>query len=458
MKLKLFDPGVTSVNTAEGTISLKTLFLPLFIEQLLMNMMGTVNTLVLGHYSDDAVAAVGAANQMAVLVYTFYAVVSGGTSIVISHRLGAGENKEAGEVALASLLFGGGISIVSGLLLVRFANPLMVLMQLKGEVLLMAVDYFSVVIRFSFVPGIMLMISAILRSYGHPREAVFVSLFMNAVNALLNYLIIFRPVELPLQGTSGIAWANVFSRAIALVAIFACMLRPKVRREIRMPLKTEGLKALRCLPAILKVGLPGGVSSLSYSMSQVVSTSILAVLGTVALSTKIYVSSIVFYVYVVGYSLGLSTAILIGWMAGAKEYEKAYQLNKQVLRIALTLNISLSVILFLCYRPLVSLFTDNAQVIAMARWILLIDIFVEIGRALNHIEDNSLRGAGDVVFPMAVAVISCWCMSIVFSYVLGIRLNWGLYGCWVAFMMDELFRGIIFWKRFQSRKWMRIKV
>lgn len=457
MGFRLIDAEVTTVNTTEGTLSLKTLFIPLFIEQLLMNMMGTVNTLVLGHYSDEAVAAVGAANQLIGLVYTFYAVVSGGTSIVISHRLGAGKNEEAGEVSLASLIFGSGISIVGSILLVLYARPLVMLMQLKGEVLQMALDYFVVVVRFSFLQGTILAASAILRSYGHPREAVFVSLLMNVVNALLNYLVIFRPVEMPLEGTSGIAWANVFSRTVALIAIFVCMLRPGVRREICFPFRL-GVKSLRCLPDILRVGLPGGVSSLSYSMSQVVSTSILAVLGTVALSTKIYVSSIVFYVYVVGYSLGLSTAILMGWMTGAKEYDKAYRLNQQVLRLALMLNISLSVLLFLCYRPLVGLFTDSAEVIAMARWILLIDIFVEIGRALNHVEDNSLRGAGDVVFPMVVAIVSCWCISIAFSYVLGIRLQWGLYGCWIAFMLDELFRGFIFWRRFKSRKWMHMKV
>lgn len=457
MKLQLIDSEVISVNTAEGTLNLKTLFVPLFIEQLLMNMMGTVNTLVLGHYSDDAVAAVGAANQMIGLAYTFYAVVSGGTSIVISHRLGAGKGREAGETAFASLLFGCGISIACSFLLAAYAFPLMVLMQLKGAVLHTAAEYFTIVVRFSFLQGTMLAASAILRSYGHPKEAVFVSLLMNAVNALLNYLIIFRPIELPLRGTAGIAWANVFSHIVALIAIFVCMMRSEVRKEIHMPVKT-GVKSLRCLPDVLKVGLPGGVSSLSYSLSQVASTSILAVLGTVALSTKIYVSSIVFYVYVAGYSLGLSTSILIGWMTGAEEYDKAYRLNCQVLRLALAMNITLSIILFLCYRPLISLFTDNPEIIAMARWILMIDIFVEIGRALNHVEDNSLRGAGDVFFPMVVAVISCWCMSIAFSYVLGIRLEWGLYGCWIAFMLDELFRGILFWRRFKSRKWMRIHI
>lgn len=95
MKWKWIDADCTSVTTAEGTLTLKGLFIPLFIEQLLMNMTGTVNTLMLGHYADDAVAAVGAANQVIGFLYTFYAVFSGGASVVISHRLGAGDEKRA---------------------------------------------------------------------------------------------------------------------------------------------------------------------------------------------------------------------------------------------------------------------------------------------------------------------------------------------------------------------------
>mgnify|MGYP000544473801 CR=1 FL=1 len=94
-------------------------------------------------------------------------------------------------------------------------------------------------------------------------------------------------------------------------------------------------------------------------------------LGTAALTAKIYVSSIVFYVYVTGMSLGLSTAILMGWMTGAKEYEKAYRLNQQVLKIAVSLNIVLSVLIFLCHRPLMHLFTQSEEIIGMTGVIFL---------------------------------------------------------------------------------------
>ena len=184
---------------------------------------------------------------------------------------------------------------------------------------------------------------------------------MNIVNAVLNYVVIFQPVKIVPEGVEGIAMANVASHGTALLLgvwfLFHC--------GLHLDFASKNLKTLSCVGGILKIGLPGGISSLSYSFSQIVSTSILAVLGTAALTAKIYVSSIVFYVYVTGMSLGLSTAILMGWMTGAKEYEKAYRLNQQVLKIAVSLNIVLSVLIFLCHRPLMHLFTQSEEIIGM---------------------------------------------------------------------------------------------
>lgn len=435
-------------------MTLKGVFIPLFIEQLLMNMMGTVNTLMLGHYADDAVAAVGAANQIIGFLYTFYAVFSSGASVVISHKLGAGDEDKASDAAFTSIICAGVISLVMGIGLGCAAYPVMTVMNLEKGVYEMAAAYFRICITFSFLQGIISAISAILRSYGKPKLAVTVSLFMNIVNAFLNYVVIFQPVKVPFEGTYGIAVANVVSHGAALFLGIWFL----THSGLRLDFAGKNIKTLACVGSILKIGLPGGVSSLSYSLSQIVSTSILAVLGTAALTAKIYVSSIVFYVYVIGMSLGLSTALLMGWMIGAGEHDRAFRLNQQVLKIAVCINLVFSVLIFIFHKSLMHLFTDSEEIIAMTGAIFFIDIFVELGRAFNHVEGNSLTSSGDAVFPMVIAVISCWGVSILISYVLGIRCGLGLAGCWVAFMLDEMFRGGIFFLRFRSKKWMKKRV
>lgn len=429
---QLYDKSLSRIETPQGTLTLVSVFLPFFVEMLLTNSMGTVNTLVLSHYSDEAVASVGAANQLMGMIFTFYTVISTGASIFISHRLGAKQKEAASDAAFTSIFCGLALSLVVGTVLSLFAHRLMEMMQLSGQVLEDAAVYFRICISFSFFQALISSISAIFRSYGLPKIAVWVSLFMNFLNAVLNVIVIFRPFETPLHGVSGIAITNVISRGAAFVLIVVCLLRSSLELNFRK----KNLKTLKCIGNILHIGLPGGISSLSYSTSQVVSTSILAVLGTAAISTKIYLSTIFFYVYVIGMSLGMATSLIIGWMTGAGEYDKAYRLNMQNLHIAVLLNAAGSTLIFLFGGPLMGLFTDSAEIMALARPILFIDIFVEIGRAFNHIEDNSLRGAGDVIFSMIVSIISCWTMSILFSYILGIRLGLGLTGCWIAFMLS----------------------
>ena len=409
-------------------MTLSRIFVPFFTEMLLLNMMGTINTLMLSHYSDDAVAAVGSATQLLGMILTFYTVISTGASIVINHNLGAENTEKASDAALTSIILCGSLSLILGTCLSLAARPLLGLMHLQGQVLDYAVTYFRIAVQFSFFQAVTSSISGIFRSYGKPKISVCVSLTMNGMNAALAY---------------------VCSQLFGLLLILTFLRKIPLGLHFRQ----KNFASLKVAVTMLKVGIPGGISSISYNLSQVVSTSIIAILGVAAISTKIYVSNIVFYVYVFGMSLGLSTSLMIGWLAGAGKYEQAYRLNLQNLKLTISANVMLSFLIFLLAEPLLGCFTTDPQIISMGRHLMLIDILVEIGRGFNHVEENSLRGAGDVVYPMAVSMISCWTMSILFSYILGIRMGLGLTGCWIAFAMDEFFRGTAYLICWRSRKW-----
>lgn len=444
-----YDKELCKVETPQGTMTLTGVFLPFFLEMFLMNFMGTVNTFMLSWFSDDAVAAVGAASQFAGMISTLYAVIGTGASIMISHNMGAGKKERASDAAFTALLAGSLFSLLVSAVASAFAEPLMALMHIEGAVLHDAASYFRICTRFSFLGAVFSIISAIFKSCGMPKISVGVSLGMNVLNAFLNYLVIFHPGSFFAKGVRGIAWCNNISRAAALTVMLLLLWK----LPLGLSLRFRPERCLRMILPVLKVGIPGAVSTLSYNISQTVTTSIIAMAGMSAISTKIYVSNLVFYVYVLGMSLGLSTSLLIGWLSGAGRFEQAYRLNLQNLKVTLILNSTLSILLFLSGRPLLSLFTSDPVILKTGSTLLFLDIFVEIFRGFNHIEENSLRGAGDVVYPMAVSICSCWCMSVLFCYLLCVKAGLGLYGCWIAFAMDEAFRGIQYYFRWRSRKW-----
>ena len=451
---KIYDPNLGSVETASGRMTLWNVFLPMFLELFLVNLMGTVNTFILSYYSDDAVAAVGSAGQFVSMVNTFYTVISSGCSIVMSQEIGAGRKKAASESAFCALVCMAGISVLCSILLSANARAMMTMLNIRGEVLDEAAAYYRITISFSFVYGLNSILYAIFKSNGYPKYSVFANLCMNGINAALNYIVVFHPEHAVAQGVRGIAWSYCIAMLCAhLVAQFLLH-----RARLSLRLTGHSLRSLRKILVILKIGVPGGISSLSYSVSQLVTTAIIATIGVKAISTKIYVSNIVFYVYCVGLSLGLASSLLTSWLCGAGKYEQAYRLNLQNLKVTVALNAVLSLLFFLFGSPLLRIFTDDPEILRTGRVLLGLDIFVELFRAFNHIEANSLQGAGDVVFPMRIAIFSCWSISILLSWLFGIQMHLGLAGCWIAFALDEMFRGLNYLHRWRSRKWQGMTV
>lgn len=446
-----YDPSLGRISTPRGELSLKRLFLPLFLESLLLNLMGTVNTYVLSFYADESVAAVGSANQLIGLSLTLFSVVSAGAGIVISQALGANDRRAASDAVFYTLCFVGVFSLLLGVTLSFFGRPLLRLMKLRGNFLEKAADYFELIIRYSVFPALLTAFSAVFKSCGRPKLCVCVTLGMNALNGILNYLVIFQPFPLPLYGTHGIAVCNVLCKALGCLTMLLFFLHARLGFDLN-PLHPH---APRLLLRVLQVGIPGGISTFSYSLSQVLTTSIIVQIGVSAVSTKIYVSNLVFYVYMFGSALGNSSAILIGWLVGAGRTEQAYRLNMQSLRLAVATNVTLSLLVFLFGGHLLRLFTDDPQILHTGRMLLAADIAVEAFRAVNHIEENALRGAGDVFFPMIASIVSCWCASVLLAYLFSIRLGMGLLGCWLAFACDEGLRGIVYLARWRSRRWER---
>ena len=156
-----YDKTLGTVETSQGTMTLTKVFIPFFLEMFLMNFMQTVNTFMLSYFSDNAVAAVGAAGQFSSMIYTFYSVIGTGVSIVLCHHLGAGKKEQTSEAVFSALVFGAALSAVISILMSLFARPCMTLLNINGDVLDDAAKYFSICMQFSFLPALFVIISSI---------------------------------------------------------------------------------------------------------------------------------------------------------------------------------------------------------------------------------------------------------------------------------------------------------
>ena len=421
---------------------------PIFIETLLIMMLGAVDTIMLSQYSDESVAAVGVVNQIVMFAFLIFEVINIGTSVLCSQYLGAKLHDKMIQVVGVSLVLNIVVGLAVSCILHFGASYLLNLMGLRPELPQYGIGYMEIVGAFAFFQAISLTISASLRSANKAIYPMLVTVLVNIMNIAGNYILIFGKFGLPALGAEGAAISTSVARGVSMVVLFIILFRkhiPKFPLVLFRPFPWIELKNL------LKIGIPSAGENMSYSFSQVVITYFINILGNNALATRTYTVNIVMFVYLFAIAMAQGGAISIGHLVGQNKIRAAYLLGKYVMRLSILVSLILSCLWAVFGHTIFSMLTNNEEIIRLGVTIMTIDILVEIGRAVNIYATNALRSAGDVNFPFYLGVIVQWSVSV--GYLLGIHWGWGLVGMWIAFLLDENIRAIVFVKRWNSMKW-----
>ncbi len=413
-------------------------------------MLGAVDTIMLSQYSDESVAAVGVVNQIVMLAFLIFEVINIGTSVLCSQYLGAKMQKNMVQVVGVALLFNLVIGLLISAILYSGATTLLGWMGLRPELLKYGIGYMQIVGAFAFFQAISFTISASLRSADKAIYPMMVTVLVNIMNIIGNYSLIFGKLGMPALGAEGAAISTSVARGVSMVVLFVILFRKHIPR---FPLYYFRPFPWVELKNLLKVGLPSAGENMSYSFSQVVITYFINILGNNALATRTYTVNIVMFVYLFAIAMAQGGAISIGHLVGQKKIRAAYLLGKYVMRLSILVSLVLSCVWAASGHFIFSMLTDNQEIIKMGVTIMIVDIIVEIGRAVNIYATNALRSAGDVNFPFYVGVAVQWTVSVGFSYLFGIYWGWGLVGMWCAFLLDENIRALLFVKRWNSMRW-----
>lgn len=441
---------IKAENKPMEKLKLFSLTWPIFLEIFLFMLMGIVDTFMLSALSDDAVSGVGAANQYIHIAILVLEVVGTGAAIVVSQYLGSKRYIEASKISglAVTLNLGIGLVISAGYLL--FARSMMSAMNLQGEVLVYAEQYLSIVGGAIFLQAIINSLAAIIRVHGWTKQTMYVSLGMNIIHVIGNYLLIFGKFGFPELGVQGAAISSVISRFLALIVFFWLLyqvMEYRVKFHYYINLSKE------YIGKILHIGIPAAFEQVMYQACQIVFLYYATYLGAEALAARQYAMNISMFTFLFAIAIGMGTAIIVGRLVGANEKEEAYSRLWKSLKSALIFTLCMVILVMIFRNQLIGLFTDNPEVIKIASTVLLLSILLETGRTMNIVIINSLRAAGDAKFPVLIGVFSMVLMSLPLGYFFVFHLNMGLPGIWLAIAADEWTRGIIMYFRWKSRAW-----
>ena len=451
-KQSFLDRELLYAETSGGRLRLASIFVPIYLETLLNCTIGTINTALISRVSETAVGAIGASNQLIEMYNTIFSVVVMGTTAVVSNHLGGERNRHAEAASTVSVVFAASLAIVLGVLLCLLRLPVLSLMHISQDLLPLTGTYYGFRTAFLVMPTTTTVLNALMRCYGYSRPGVYSGLLSNIVN-LLGTLVSVRLLHDDLNAVIlGVSISCVLGQASGLACsslLFRCQ-----RIRLRKP-ENYGVWN-RNLLTMLKIGLPGAMSTMGYTISQTVTTSFVGSLGATLLSAKIFYSSVAFYCCMFSSSMGNANSVLIGYLCGQRLYDKADTVCYQLTRLTCVINLTLSCLLWLLRRQILLLFTTQEEILAMSTIVFAIDIVVEQSRARSQIYEYALRATGDTFFSMVGILISCWISGVGAAWLFGIRLRLGLPGIWIGFALDEMCRAFVTYGRWRSHRWIAI--
>ena len=425
---------------------------PIFVEQTLRMAIGTVDTFMVSHVSDGAVAAVNVSNQVVVFFLISFNFIGIGTSVVITHYLGARDRAGADQIARSAIAANTWLGALFSASVYFLALPMLHVMQLPADLMVYALPFLTLMGGTLFMESMNISISATLRAHRHTRDAMLVTLGQNILNVAGNAITLFGLFGCPKMGVLGVALSGVFSRCVACVALWILLDRHTHLRFRALDFVSISYSKIR---RILHIGLPAAGEQMCYWTAFMVVTTFVARMGSESLTVQSYALQIQRLAMLFSFSIGLGTEILIGHLVGAGLLEDAYHRLLRSLKTGLAI-VSVAMGVLACVAPfLLGFFTRNAAIVIGGTVLLRMAVLLEPGRVFNVIVISSLRATGDVGFPIRMAVLSMGCVWVPLAWFLGLKLGLGLPGVWIAMTIDEWTRGVLMYRRWKSRRWIR---
>ncbi|MGP1530803.1 MAG: MATE family efflux transporter [Treponema sp.] len=423
---------------------------PIFLQMLLSMFLGYADTIMLSRYSELAVGAVGNANQITGFLTLAFNIVSGATAVIVAQYLGAKKNDSMDKIYTAAFGFNLFISVFICAILVVFRFQLLAAIRIPDTMLEGAAKYLSITGCFLFCNALINVFLRIFNCNGKTSIGMYIIFLMNILNIIGNYLFLYGPLSFLNLGITGVAFSTSLSHIAGVIAAYVCfrkIIKGTISIKFLIPLPKDILLKL------LKLGCPAAGENIFYNISQLCITAFVNTIGAQAVTAKIFCNILCGFSLIYSNSVAGATAIITGHAVGGEDYDFAYKRVFKSLLGALAVSCAVACANWLLSPLTLKLFTDNKEIIHLCTKIMFIIVFLELGRTVNLVIIQSMRAAGDVVFPTVLGICSMWGISVVFAWVLGIGFKFGLPGVWWAMAADEIFRAVIVFIRWQKGSW-----
>lgn len=451
---RIYENDGTAQKESSFQSNLLRIALPVTLQSLLQSSFSIIDQVMIGQLGSDSIAGIGLGGKFASLYSVVLGAVAVAAGIMVAQYMGQKNAKELAKSFHINLL----ISVVIAMLFMAVCNlfpqAIMSLYTKDSATCAQAVSYLKIY-SFSFLPMAFTTMMAVLLRCSEAAVVPLAASFLSVIlNTGLNYLLIFGKLGCPALGVRGAAIASVIAQAAACILTFCIFLWQLHKKGIDLSFSVALSKVSR--QQYIGILAPILICEFAWSVGENVYAAIYGNMGTDPCAAMTMTGPI--QGLMIGALSGISQAagIMIGKSLGRREYEKAYEDSKKMIKCGLTGSVVLSVLLILLGRYYVSIYNVEMQVQAVAYQILIAFAVISPVKVQNMILGGGIiRSGGMTKYVMWIDLIGTWLFGVPLGLLAAFLWKLDIPYVYFVLSLEEVVRLLIAAVIFYKKTWMK---
>jgi putative efflux protein, MATE family len=423
----------------ENTRRLIDYSLPAVFENVLQTSVGFIDSVLIAKISLVAVSAVSLVNGVMAVYQAVFIALAVAVATVVSNAAGARATKEVSENVRQSIALSLVIGVILSILSLILAQPILRAMGASGEILQQGIVFFRVIAGTSVLIVLMTVLGQLIRTAGQPRTPLTINLIVNILNFCLDVVLIFGLFGLPRLGILGAGIGTALSRLIGV-----CLLLHKLQKTShRLNGPVINLKYQLFKTEIVKRALPIMGERLMMRLGDIVIFVIIIAYGSKVFAGNAIGETITAYNYLPAFGFATGASILIARAYGAKDRLEIRTLTQKSFFMTAIISTIVGGMIFTFSSFILNFFTSDAVAVSAAHVVILISFVSEPIVAGVIIYTAALQAMGDAKTPFYATMFGMWIIRISLAWILGTAFGMGIWGVWIATVLDNIFRLIV---------------
>ena len=423
----------------ENTRRLIDYSLPAVFENILQTSVGFVDSVLIAKISLVAVSAVSLVNGVMAVYQAVFIALAVAVATVVSNAAGARASKAVSENVRQSIALSLMVGVILSILSLVLAHPMLRAMGASGDILQQGIIFFRVIAGTSVLIVLMTVLGQLIRTAGQTRTPLTINLIVNILNFCLDFILIFGLFGFPRLGILGAGIGTALSRLIGVGLLFHKL--QQTSHRLQGPIFSRDQHIFKT--EIVKRALPIMGERLMMRLGDIVIFVIIIAYGSKVFAGNAIGETITAYNYLPAFGFATGASILIARAYGAKDHLEIRKLTKTSFVMTAIISTLVGGIIFAFSTFILNFFTFDAVAVSAAQVVILISFVSEPIVAGVIIYTAALQAMGDAKTPFYATMFGMWVIRIGIAWLLGTAFGWGIWGVWIATVLDNIFRLIV---------------